>query len=167
MTKEKQAEQVDLTWALGNFFIHYANFRGRSSRSEYFWAFGFFFTLGLLFGLIVPTWPSAEIKFLLTALSSLIAIGTILPFLALTVRRLRDAGFSPYLAFLIVVPFGGLALLILAFFEPKISAASSSKADAETLVGLELEIRTLEDLHRQGLIDEKQLKEAKNKALGI
>ena len=167
MTKEKQAEQVDLTWALGNFFIHYANFRGRSSRSEYFWAVGFFFSFGLLFGLIVPTWPSPEIQFLLTALSSLIAIGTILPFLALSVRRLRDSGFSPYLAFLIVVPFGGLVLFVLAFFEPRIGAASSSMENAETLSGLELEIRKLEDLHRQGLIDEKQLMEAKNKALGI
>jgi uncharacterized membrane protein YhaH (DUF805 family) len=165
--KEKTAEQVNLSGALGNFFSNYANFRGQSSRSEYFYAFGFFFTIGLLLALIVPTWPSVEIQFLLLTLTTIISISVVLPFAALSVRRLRDAGFPPFLGLLLLVPLGGLVLLILALSRSKPVAFFESMSASQKLSDIESEIRKLEDLHLRGLIDDNQLREAKNRALGI
>jgi uncharacterized membrane protein YhaH (DUF805 family) len=165
--KEKTAEPVNLSGALANFFSNYANFRGQSSRSEYFYAFGFFFTIGLLLALIVPIWPSVEIQFLFLTLTTVISIAVVLPFAALSVRRLRDAGFPPFLGLLLLVPLGGLVLLILAFSRSKPVGFSQSVSASQKLSDIESELGQLEDLHRRGLIDDNQLREAKNKVLGI
>lgn len=107
--------------AYKNFFKGYVDFTGRSTRSEYWWIW-----LGNMI-LLVPFY-SAYFKALANPRNeaALVALGgiaiiymifglaLILPMLALTVRRLRDAGFHWALIFIIFIPMvGPLALLVL------------------------------------------------------
>ena len=107
--------------AYKNFFKGYVDFTGRSTRSEYWWIW---LTNMILF---VPFY-SAYFKALANPRNeaALMALGGIaiiymifglalmLPMLALTVRRLRDAGFHWALIFVIFIPMvGPLALLAL------------------------------------------------------
>ena len=107
--------------AYKNFFKGYVDFSGRSTRSEYWW-------IWLTNMILLIPFYSAYFKALAnprneTALMALGGIAIIymifglalmLPMLALTVRRLRDAGFHWALIFVIFIPMvGPLALLAL------------------------------------------------------
>ena len=107
--------------AYKNFFKGYVDFTGRSTRSEYWW-------IWLTNMILLVPFYSAYFKALAnprneTALMALGGIAIIymifglalmLPMLALTVRRLRDAGFLWALIFVIFIPMvGPLALFVL------------------------------------------------------
>ena len=107
--------------AYKSFFKGYVDFTGRSKRSEYWW-------IWLTNMILLVPFYSAYFKALAnprneTALMALGGIAIIymifgialfLPGLALTVRRLRDAGFHWALIFVIFIPMvGPLALLAL------------------------------------------------------
>ena len=107
--------------AYKSFFKGYVDFTGRSKRSEYWW-------IWLTNMILLVPFYSAYFKALAnprneTALMALGGIAIIymifglalmLPMLALTVRRLRDAGFHWGLIFVIFIPMvGPLALLAL------------------------------------------------------
>ena len=124
MELDKQAEKVGLPRAVKNFFKYYATFSGRSSRSEYWyiWLYWSLLFLGVLSFTFVP---SVEVQFIGLVAFYIIGIGHLVPFLAIYARRLRDGGFSPYLTFLLLVPFGGLALIVLMMFPSKEPATHS------------------------------------------
>lgn len=114
----KESETVGFGRAIRNFYSHYGIFGGRSSRSEYWYCWLYLFLLFL--GLVAFTFvPSIEVQFVALVGYFLIGIGHLVPSLAIWARRLRDAGFSPYLLFLLLAPFGGLVLYVLAFFPTK------------------------------------------------
>ena len=107
--------------AYKNFFKGYLDFTGRSTRSEYWW-------IWLTNMILLVPFYSAYFKVLANPRNeaALVALGgiaiiymifglaLILPMLALTVRRLRDAGFHWALIFIIFIPMvGALALLVL------------------------------------------------------
>lgn len=107
--------------AYKNFFKGYVDFTGRSTRSEYWW-------IWLTNMILLVPFYSAYFKVLANPRNeaALMALGgiaiiymifglaLILPMLALTVRRLRDAGFHWALIFVAFVPFvGSIALLVL------------------------------------------------------
>ena len=107
--------------AYKNFFKGYVDFTGRSTRSEYWW-------IWLTNMILLVPFYSAYFKALANPRNeaALMALGgiaiiymifglaLILPMLALTVRRLRDAGFHWALIFIIFIPMvGPLALLVL------------------------------------------------------
>ena len=107
--------------AYKSFFKGYVDFTGRSKRSEYWW-------IWLTNMILLVPFYSAYFKALANPRneSALVALGgiaiiymifglaLILPMLALTVRRLRDAGFHWALIFVIFIPMvGPLALLAL------------------------------------------------------
>lgn len=107
--------------AYKNFFKGYVDFTGRSKRSEYWW-------IWLTNMILLVPFYSAYFKALANPRNeaALMALGgiaiiymifglaLILPMLALTVRRLRDAGFHWALIFIIFIPMvGSLALLVL------------------------------------------------------
>ncbi|MER9329521.1 DUF805 domain-containing protein [Mesorhizobium sp. M0488] len=110
----------------------YANFNGRSRRKE-FWAFWLFYTLGIFalfgFGILVDLaingfetnadrTPIGFIGFIpvLVFFSALI-----LPWIALLVRRVHDAGLSGWFATLCFIPvIGGIALLIFGLMPPQL-----------------------------------------------
>jgi uncharacterized membrane protein YhaH (DUF805 family) len=164
--EEKKA--IGFGKAIGNFYAKYAIFSGRATRSEYWYSWLYLLLLYLV--LVAPFTFSDSIsaQFIGTVvLSSIVGVAHILPSLSIQVRRLRDAGFSPYLVFLLLAPFGGLVLFVLAFFPSTPVAEPTSGGSSEQLRGIEADLKKLDELYEQGLIDDQQLKDAKNKALGI
>ena len=115
--------------AYKNFFKNYAEFTGRSTRPDFWWVW-----LGNLI-LSIPFWiiyfyivylstvmdsvsdSASEATFMVLGLVVIIYaifyLAILVPTLALSVRRLRDAGFHWAFIFLRFAPMGGLALLIL------------------------------------------------------
>lgn len=76
---------VDFITAIKMFFANYANFKGRSTRAEYWWVVLFFVLL------------SAVLEFFGSfgsAVSGLVSLACLIPNLALSTRRLHDIGKS-------------------------------------------------------------------------
>ena len=124
--------------AYKNFFKGYVDFAGRSTRSDYWWIWlgnmiiyiPFFFAYGN--ALANPRNESALIALGGTAIIyMIIGLALLLPGLALTVRRLRDAGFHWALIFVAFVPFvGSIALLVLLAMPTK-EVASPAISEAQ------------------------------------
>nr|WP_238989630.1 DUF805 domain-containing protein [Staphylococcus sp. MI 10-1553] len=104
-----ETPKVGFVEAFKLFWTNYVNFKGRSRRSEYWWVMLWHviiivpaFILGVIL-LFVPIlgWIISVILFIAIGLYSL---ATIIPNLALTVRRFHDVGFSmliPILSFIV------------------------------------------------------------------
>lgn len=117
--------------AYKNFFKNYAEFTGRSTRPDYWWVWLgnfilsipfwiiYFYTVFLSIVMVSIDDSVSEATFMVLDLVVIIYIYAIfylailVPTLALSVRRLRDAGFHWAFIFLRFVPMGGIALLIL------------------------------------------------------
>ena len=84
----------------------YVEFSGRAKRPEFWWFVLANFIVSLLVGFVagfirVPVLPM------------LYSVAVLLPSLAVGARRLRDAGFSPWLLLLLLLPVVNIALLVL------------------------------------------------------
>ena len=115
--------------AYKKFWTRYADFSGRSSRSDYWWVvlcnflITLLFSLIPLFGLLIPLFSEvyyaglygyepdysgamagASFAAFIMFLLAIYGFATIVPNLAITVRRLRDAGFHWAFIFLTVGP---------------------------------------------------------------
>lgn len=94
-----EAESVTFQEAIRVCFVKYADFKGRASRPEFWW-----FALFILLSASAFTYISE------TA-GSIYSIATLLPFLAVGARRLRDGGTSPWWLFGLLIPVGGIIIL--------------------------------------------------------
>ena len=115
--------------AYKNFFKNYAEFTGRSTRPDYWWVWLGNFILSIPFWIIYfyTVFLSVVMDSVGETLSDTTSIflglvvifyvifflAILVPTLALSVRRLRDAGFHWAFIFLRFAPMGGIALLIL------------------------------------------------------
>ena len=107
--------------AYKNFFKGYVDFTGRSTRSEYWWIWlGNMILLVPFYSVYFKVLANPRNEAALMALGGIaiiymiFGIALFLPGLALTVRRLRDAGFHWALIFIIFIPMvGPLVLLVL------------------------------------------------------
>ena len=110
--------------AYKKFWKGYVDFEGRSTRSDYWFAylahvliFFAYYLLDAVFERMVSATGSMDV-FTISVILLLIffayGIATVLPGLAITVRRLRDAGYNwPYI-FVAFIPFvGGIILIVL------------------------------------------------------
>ena len=106
--------------AYKNFLKGYADFTGRSTRSDFWWVwlmnsilflplFIFWFQMAL--NDTEETDPILGVAII--SVYMILAIVLFTPSLAVKVRRLRDAGFHWAFIFLHFVPMGGIALLVL------------------------------------------------------
>jgi uncharacterized membrane protein YhaH (DUF805 family) len=105
--------------AIARGFKKYTLFTGRASRSEFWWWYLFtnLVVLVLGFGGIILTSRDGRgtLGLLSVILFTVFALGIIVPTLALTVRRLHDAGYSGLFALLLLVPYlGSLIVMIFA-----------------------------------------------------
>lgn len=87
------------------FFTNYVNFGGRSTRSEYWWVVLFNILVSLVLYPITVTTG-------LTFLSALWSLGTLLPGIGLSIRRLHDAGHSGWWILINLVPIVGLIITL-------------------------------------------------------
>lgn len=90
---------------------HYADFSGRARRRE-FWFFTLFEFLFSLFVLAVCYVISLAIGGIVMLLALVAIALTILPSLAVTVRRLHDVGLSGWLYLLNLIPYVGPLIII-------------------------------------------------------
>jgi len=110
--------------AYKKFWKGYVDFEGRSTRSDYWFVylvnvlitFAYFLLQAVFGGLVAVTESSflAVISLILLLIFFAYGIAAFLPSIALTVRRLRDAGYNwPYI-FVTFIPFvGGIILIVL------------------------------------------------------
>ena len=115
--------------AYKNFFRGFADFSGRSTRPDFWWVWLGNFILSIPFWIIYfytvflsavmdsVSDSASEATFMVLGLVVIIYaifyLAILVPTLALSVRRLRDAGFHWAFIFLRFAPMGGIALLIL------------------------------------------------------
>ena len=125
----KNLKEISMFSAYKKFWTRYADFSGRSSRSDYWWVVlcNFLITLPFsliaLFGFLIPLFSEvyyarlydyepdlsgamagAGLAVFIMFLLAIYWLATIVPNLAITVRRLRDAGFHWAFIFLTVGP---------------------------------------------------------------
>ncbi|MGR6742154.1 DUF805 domain-containing protein [Microbacterium arborescens] len=107
--------------ALRRFVQNYANFRGRASRSEFWWPMLvvvlFPIVVQIINGLVTGDWRPIDtrvVQDLPDVIVLVFSLVTLLPMLAVTWRRLHDTDRSGMWFFLIVLPLiGWIALAIM------------------------------------------------------
>lgn len=139
--------------AIKNFFKGYVDFSGRSSRADYWWIWLANIILSIPFYMVYGAAmanPDSEAAIMTLGLFVFIYIifglAVLLPGLALTVRRLRDAGFHWALIFVAFVPFvGSIALLVLLAMPTKEEATPAISEAQEVRVEEVIEASPFEE----------------------
>ena len=93
--------------AVASFFGNYFNFSGRATRSEYWWSY---LIIALAYIVAVIVMVAMPIVGIVLYIVMIIAI--FIPLLALSVRRLHDTNRRGWWFLIVLVPFGGIVLLI-------------------------------------------------------
>lgn len=91
--------------------VNYCNFKGRSSRSEYWWFALFNIIVGVVLGIVLGIIGVSEN--VINGISSLLTLALFLPGLGLSVRRLHDIGKSGWWLFLALIPLVGAIILFI------------------------------------------------------
>lgn len=97
--------------AVKSVYSNYVNFQGRAERSEFWWFVLFYFVAVIVLSLIDGALDSGGILY------GLFLLGTILPYLAVSVRRLHDTGKSGWWILLSLVPIVGVIVLIIFYVQ--------------------------------------------------
>ena len=84
---------------------NYTGFSGRATRPEYWWFVAFTFTAGVALMIIDLVTGTG-------GLWTLFTLGTFLPSLAVTFRRLHDTGRAAWWLLIVLVPFLGPVILV-------------------------------------------------------
>ena len=99
------------------YITNYANFKDRTTRADFWWAvLGMIilsFVVGLVGGMIFGNNESGT-----NILSSIWSLITLIPGIALCVRRLHDIGKSGWWVLLELVPLVGIIILIIWYCQP-------------------------------------------------
>lgn len=115
-------------------FRKYAEFGGRASRPEFWWWVLFTFLVSAALnalaiplngGRIVEVGATATSVTAYFSLAGVWGIVVLLPSLAVTVRRLRDAGREWTEIFWILLPIAGLIVLAIRLAEPSVGAVAA------------------------------------------
>ena len=100
---------------------HYSDFSGRARRSEYWW-----FTLvnvGILIVISILRAIGGPIGAIGTLAYLIVALGTLIPSIALAIRRLHDTGKSGWFLLISLIPLvGPIVLLVFMFTDSHQSA---------------------------------------------
>ena len=95
-------KKVGFGEAIKLFFVNYVNFTGRSTASEYWYAYLFNFLVSLC-----TSW--------IPVVGQLISLGLLIPGLAVGIRRLHDTGKHWYYIFMGLIPLAGFIILIVQY----------------------------------------------------
>lgn len=106
--------------AITTVLTKYAEFSGRARRPEFWWFVLFTTLVSSALGTLNLATPDGVIS-IGSSLAGLWSIAVLLPTLAVSVRRLRDAGRQWTELFWILLPIAGLIVLIVRFCEPSVS----------------------------------------------
>lgn len=112
--------------AYKKFWKGYVDFKGRSTPSDYWFAcsahllifFTWYLLLAVFQGMAVDETSLLRNEVIFLFIFFAYGIATVLPGLAITVRRLRDAGYNwPYI-FIPLIPFVGIFIFIFLLCQP-------------------------------------------------
>jgi uncharacterized membrane protein YhaH (DUF805 family) len=111
---------VSFPEAISTCFRKYAVFRGRASRSEFWWFVLFYYAILFVSALVLAAadpyaFEQSSTDAASTALTSIWFVGflsLLVPYLAAGVRRLHDTGKSGWWWFVTLIPFVGSIVLI-------------------------------------------------------
>lgn len=92
---------------------NYANFNGRTSRADFWWAYLAQFLLGFVVGFIGGLLGEVG-----AMIGFLFSLALVIPSLALVWRRLHDIGKSGAYYFIAFIPIVGAILLLIALAKP-------------------------------------------------
>jgi uncharacterized membrane protein YhaH (DUF805 family) len=108
----------------------YAEFTGRATRSEFWWWMLFYLLVVAALDLfsVIGIGDNSTLGSLLIGLWS---IAVLLPNLAVSVRRLRDAGHGWANLFYLLVPIAGLVILIVYWTQPSTADVADGAAVVE------------------------------------
>lgn len=113
--------------AITTVFGKYADFTGRAKRAEFWWFILFSTLVSTALGSLNFATPEGIVS-VGSSLAGFWSIGVLLPTLAVSVRRLRDAGRSWAELFWILLPIAGLIVLIVRFAEDSKPAVQTAVA---------------------------------------
>lgn len=99
--------------AYKKFWTNYANFKDRSTVSDYWWVVLCNFLIGFILGFITGFLP--EFSGFLKLISSIYSLAVIVPTLALCVRRLHDINKSGWYYLMVLIPLVGWIIMIVYF----------------------------------------------------
>lgn len=120
---------------------NFANFSGRASRSEYWYFYLFTFIVSFVFYLFKAIAEAAgsnggtmAVGAIVALAAGLVLLWSIIPSLAVGVRRLRDAGYGWYNIFWPLLPFAGAIVLLVLLCKESKGETPSPKGDFEEQV---------------------------------
>mgnify|MGYP003125701697 CR=1 FL=1 len=127
--------------AIQRFFKKYATFSGRASRSEYWWVALFSVIVSIVAQIITTvggistadpaTGDPGMGAMAGTVITILFGLATLVPSIAISVRRLHDGNFSGWLYLLILIPIlGALAIIVLMLLPSNPAGARFDKVQA-------------------------------------
>lgn len=133
LPEEPLPEEITFVGALKKFFTHYAVFKGRSRRTEFWYMYLWYLisstvliTLMLITSMpslaLIESDPTAYTASVMVwiIISGILGLATLVPSLALTVRRLHDTGRSGVFLLFYLIPYvGGLIILIFMMLDSK------------------------------------------------
>ena len=94
---------------------HYADFKGRTTRTGYWMFYLFLFLINIGLSIIEGLLFNG-----MAFLSTIFILGTLIPHIAITARRLHDAGFSGWFQLLVLIPIlGWIALIVMLCLQSK------------------------------------------------
>lgn len=93
---------------------HYIDFSGRTPRKA-FWLFMLFhIIIYIVLSIIDAVSGMYSLEMGIGVLSTIYVLAVFIPVLAIQIRRLRDAGFNPWLYLLILIPLvGAIAIIVM------------------------------------------------------
>lgn len=100
---------MSFSQAVSSAFSNYINFQGRARRSEYWYFALFLFVVSIVTFFIDVAIVGLE---RLGPVNTIFSLATIVPSLAVSVRRLHDIGRSGWFLLLILIPLIGIIVLI-------------------------------------------------------
>jgi uncharacterized membrane protein YhaH (DUF805 family) len=98
-------------------FRKYAEFTGTARRPEFWWFALFVYLAAAALAALNIATPNGVVYFG-SSLAAAFGAATVLPLLAVTVRRLRDAGYGWGHVFWLLLPIAGLIVLIVLLAQP-------------------------------------------------
>tara|TARA_B100000579_G_scaffold13359_1_gene9671 strand:+ start:212 stop:790 length:579 start_codon:yes stop_codon:yes gene_type:complete len=146
-------------------FGGYVEFNGKANRPE-FWYFALFIFILNIIALIIDV-NVFNIENGLGPATGLLGLFTILPYLAVTSRRLHDTGRSGWWQLIGFTGIGLIPLIIWLASEGDVASTNSNKKTSvkSQEVGTAAKLRELNQLYKEGVITKKEFTEAKKKYL--
>lgn len=92
----------------------YAKFEGRATRSEFWWFYLFYFLVNIAFSLLDRVFSFVIIELI----GILVALAILLPYIAVSARRLHDLNLSGWWQCFIYIPFAFLIIIVSYFYIP-------------------------------------------------